>query len=89
MFGETVLCSNMMNSLHHLSKKMQYDYYYYSVKKKNRFSKWSKPEENDIVNVISEQYKVNKSRAKEYLSLLTEDDIQTLKQMNYKGGTKN
>lgn len=86
-FADTVLCANTMNQSHHLSKKMQYDYLYNCVKKKHRFSKWHKIEENESEEMIMNYYKVSRVRAKEYLTLLTEEDITHLKKLTYIGGS--
>jgi len=86
MFPDTVLCANSMNKLYNLPKKMQYDYYYGCIKKKDRFSKWIKPEENPIIDMISQYYKVNKNRAKEYLSFMSEEDIEFLNKLTNIGG---
>jgi hypothetical protein len=66
---------------------MQYDYLYNCVKKKHRFSKWHKIEENESEEMIMNYYKVSRVRAKEYLTLLTEEDITHLKKLTYIGGS--
>jgi len=43
-FSECLFHVNFMNKFHDLPKKMQYDYYFYTIKKKNRFAKWVKEE---------------------------------------------
>ena len=86
-FSDTVLCANAMNKANHLPKTMQYDYLYGCIKKKPRFGKWIKPEENILEDVLMSYYKVNRSRAREYLSMLTDEDIENLKKITNTGGT--
>lgn len=88
-FADTVMAANTMNSMHYLDKKLQYDYLYRSVKKSKRFARWIKPErEEDWENMIMEWYKVSRVRAREYLSMMTEQDKEELTAKTYIGGTK-
>jgi hypothetical protein len=88
LFADTILCANVINGLYDLPKKMQYDYYYGCIKKKNRFCKWTKPEEEPVVDMIVEYYKVNRNRAKEYISIMTPEDIENLSKITNTGGPK-
>lgn len=85
-FPDTVLCANAMNTSHHLSKKMQYDYLYTCIKRKPRFSKWIKSTEDDMEQVVMDYYKVSRTRAKEYLAMMSETDIEDFKKLTYTGG---
>jgi hypothetical protein len=38
--------------------------------------------------MVSEYYNVSKPRAREYLGLMTEEDIENLKRKTWKGGVK-
>lgn len=87
-FADTVLCANAMNTLNHLPKKMQYDYLYNCIKKKNRFSKWVKSVKTEEEEMIMNYYKISRTRAKEYLGLITEADIEKLKIITDTGGEK-
>ena len=84
-FPETVFYANRMNCVPFLDKRMQYDYYFYSITKRKRFSKWIKPEENEKINLIKEIYGYSDSKAKEVSALL---DLEILKQFVQKGGQK-
>jgi len=88
MFPDTVLCANAMNGLYDLPKKMQYDYFYSCVKKKNRFSKWLKPEQDEFLEKVMSYYNVNRTRAKEYVSFMVEEDIEIFNKMTHIGGVK-
>ena len=88
-FSDTVLAANTMNALHHIDKKLQYDYLWNTVKKRKRFSKWCKPEWNkEEEEMVSSYYTVSRSRAREYLGMMTETDKEHLQLKTNIGGVK-
>ena len=78
-FIDTILYANDMNMMAHLDNKMQYQYYMHAVPKKNRFSKWAKKDTTDI-DVITEFYKCNLTRANEILKIINKDELDLMKQ---------
>ena len=79
---------NEMNKNPHLDKKMQYDYLFYSIRKYNRnFQKWIKYKESDNIELVKEYYGVSSDKAKEVLKLLTEEQINFIKNKMDIGGT--
>jgi len=90
LFPETIFYSNDMNISQNLTEKMQYDYYYYSVRQGKRFSKWPKKlDKSDDFTLIKQFYKYNDQRALEALRILTKKDIETIRTMTEKGGVNN
>ena len=88
-FPDTAIPANTLNGLHFLDKKLQYDYLYHTVKKRKRFSKWVKPEWDEVSEIaVAEYYGVSRVRAREYLSLMTEQDKESLFKLTNKGGIK-
>lgn len=82
----TIMYANEMNLRHFLPKRLQYDYYFHSIKKYKRFFKYVKEEEQDNLDVVKEYFGYSKARAKEALSILTDDDIQYMKSKLNRGG---
>ncbi len=41
-FTDTLLYANEMNRYHFLDKRLQYEFYLNSIRKKKRFAKWAK-----------------------------------------------
>jgi len=75
-FSECLFHVNFMNKFHDLPKKMQYDYYFYTIKKKNRFAKWVKEEvESQDLKDVMEYYNYSKNKAKDVLPLLKQEDL--------------
>ena len=78
-FPDTVLAANEMNRNHHLDNRLQFDFFINIVKKKKRFSKWSKPEEISDLNVVKEYYGYSNEKAKSVLSLFTDEHLTELR----------
>ena len=87
-FHDTVLMANEMNRYHQIDKRLQFDFLINIVRKKKRFSKWLKPEENSEIEVIKEYYGYSNEKAKQAHSLLSSDQINELKKKVYKGGKR-
>lgn len=86
-FPDTLFYSNEMNSRTHLSKKMQFDFLRYSITKKKRFSKWNKKDQvTENILAICQYYKYSKAKAFAVMSLLTEQQIEDIKQSLCTGG---
>jgi len=87
-FPDTVLQSNQMNVLPSIAKKMHFDYLRLSVRQRKRFSKWLKDEESEVIDMLKQVYNYSHKTAKEVLPLLSEQDIQLLKEQTFTGGQK-
>jgi len=87
-FPDTVAVANEMNRYHQLDNKLQFHFLLNIVRKRKRFSKWAKPIEENDLEVVKEYYGYNNEKAHSVLSLLTPDQIATIKKKVYKGGRK-
>ena len=85
-FNDTILYVNEMNKNSHLDKKLQYDYYLYSVRKRKRFSKWLKNESSNDLDFIKEHFGYSNRKAKEALDILGPDGVNSLKEKYTRGG---
>jgi hypothetical protein len=85
---DAVLHANQMNELSHLDNKLQFDYYHSVLRKRKRFSKWSKPQDDETINMICSYYKCNKQIGLSYLKILTKDQLNIIRQKQQKGGVK-
>ena len=84
---QTLIFANEINKYAGLPKKLQFDFYYTGVPKGKRFNKIeskSKPEEDVIL--LKEVYNINAKQAEEYLSLLTKEQLESIKLKRIKGG---
>lgn len=87
-FHDTALLANEMNRYHHLDNKPQFDFLINTVRKKKRFSKWLKPDEAAAIEVVKEYYGYSNEKARQALTLLSEQQLNELKKRTYKGGRK-
>lgn len=85
---DTILFANEMNKLNNLFKKAQYDFYYYGLVKGKRFNKWSKADADTIntIELIKEYYNCSFKKAKEYMGILNENQLEYIKERLFKGG---
>lgn len=76
---DTVLYAQQMNMNANLDKRMQYDYLFYSVRKKKRmFQPWMKNVINPEVQAIQEYFHCSLSKAKETLNILTKEQVKEI-----------
>lgn len=85
-FQDTIMYSNEMNKNAHLINQMQFDYFLNSINKRKRFAKQSKKVVSDDANSVAKYYGYSLRRAEEVLSILTADQIKTIKQKLETGG---
>jgi len=68
---------------------MQFHYLINSIRKKKRFGgKWLSQAKLKDMDIVKEYYGFSNAKAKEALTLLTKDQIETIRNSLYKGGRK-
>lgn len=78
--ADTVMLANEMNRAHYLPPKMQYDFYYHTVRKAKRYNKWPKKiEEDPNLALVAEFYKYSMKKAREVLPLLSNEQLNYIK----------
>ena len=81
--------ANEMNSRHFLDKKMQNDFLLNTIRSRKRpFAKWAKSVKSEDIECIKQTYNLSDSKAKDVLRLLSEEQIQLLKQKIEIGGLR-
>ena len=88
---DTILYANEMNINYELEPKLQYDFFFYSIRpnKKRPYTKWIKNEkEDEDLGAISEYYGYNNQKAKAALAILSlsPTQITNIKKSLIKGG---
>lgn len=78
---DSLFVVNILNKMPNLTKKMQYDYLFYSLKKKQRFGKWHKDKiiDSENIKIIKDYYGYSDKKAIEVEKILTQDQINNLK----------
>ena len=87
-FTDTLLYANEMNRYHFLDKRLQYEFYLNSIRKKKRFAKWAKADDNDEVMMVQEYYKFSPQKAKAALNVLSSEQKNIIKH-KMENGIKN
>mgnify|MGYP001036875130 CR=1 FL=1 len=83
---DSILHANLMNQYHHLDHRPQYVFYINSLRAKKRFAKWHKKETDEDLDLVCQTYDVNVNVAREYLSLLTQEQLDLMRKKQEKGG---
>ena len=87
--SDCIMYANEMNSRHFVDKTPQYLFLLNTIRARKRsFSKWGKPENNEKIDLIREYFDYSYDKARDVLELISDDDIEKLKQLTDKGGTK-
>ena len=85
-YMDTILYANEINQYSMLDNKVQYEYYLHGIPKKKRFSKWSKKIEDEDIEVITQWYGCNYSKAAEILKIINKTTLDLIKQKLQTGG---
>ena len=82
---DTVLLSNELNINSHLDPKLQYDFFINIVRPKKRFAPWLKKEKINSPELVKEYYSYSDEKARVALKILTEDQIEYIRQRMDRG----
>jgi hypothetical protein len=88
-FSDTIFHSNELNCKWWMDKKMQYDFYRLSVRKKKRYAAWLKKETEENIAIIKQVYGYTEDKANQVLNILGPKDLDVLKQSLQTGGIDN
>ena len=85
-FQDTIMLVNEMNRLHHLDKKLQFDFLLNSIRTRKRFAPWLKANKIDDLEYVKEFYGYSNAKAKSALTILTNEQVKQIKVSLNKGG---
>tara|TARA_A100001015_G_scaffold321639_1_gene453646 strand:+ start:1695 stop:2084 length:390 start_codon:yes stop_codon:yes gene_type:complete len=87
-FPDTVLFVNEMNFNCHLDAKLQNDFLINIIRSKKRFALWLKANKLKDLEYVKEYYGYSDVKAKSALEILSDEQINTIKNRLNKGGRK-
>lgn len=87
-FEDTIGMANEMNLRANADKLLQYEFLLNTIRKRKRFSKWVKPEKNESIALIQEFYGYSRRKAEEAADMLTNEQIDEIRNKLLKGGLK-
>lgn len=85
-FPECLLYANEMNKMHHLDKKLQFQFFLNSIRPKKRFSKWLRSSKIKNLEYVKEYYGYSNEKAKQALEILNDDQLEKIKTIISRGG---
>jgi len=86
---DCILYANEMNRRHLTDKKMQYDFLLNTIRSQKRpFAKWIKSEKSEDLECIKQVFGLSNGKAREAMRLLSNEQIQQLKEQTDTGGLR-
>ena len=85
-FPDTVMLVNEINQLHHLDKRLQFDFLINSLRPRKRYTPWLKAKKLENLEYVKEYYGYNNEKAKEALDILNDEQISAINRKLDKGG---
>ena len=85
-FPDTLLYVNEMNRLHHLDKRLQFQFFLNSIRPKKRFAKWLRSSKIKNLEYVKEYYGYNNEKARQALDILDDEQIEHIKRIINRGG---
>ena len=85
-FPDTVMLVNEINQLHHLDKKLQFDFLINSLRPRKRYTPWMKAKKLKNLEYVKEYYGYNNEKARNALDILNDEQISAIKTKLNKGG---
>ena len=85
-FPDTIMLVNEINQLHHLDKKLQFDFLLNSLRPRKRYTPWLKATKLENLEYVKEYYGFGDEKAKVALDILDDDQISAIKTRLNKGG---
>ena len=85
---DCVLFVNEMNKYHFLDKDLQYYFYLNTVRKRKRFSPWLRKDKIEDLDYVKQYYGYSNEKALQVLKILSNEQINFIKQRLEIGGKK-
>ena len=85
---DCIMFVNEMNKYHFLDKDMQYEFYINILRKRKRFSPWIKKDKVSDLEIVKRYYGYSNEKATQALKILSNEQINFIKQRLDTGGKK-
>ena len=85
-FPDSLMLVNEINQLHHLDKKLQFDFLINSLRPRKRYTPWMKAKKLENLEYVKEYYGYNNEKARNALNILNDEQISSIKTKLNKGG---
>ena len=85
---DSVMFANEINKHPNLSKKLQYDFFLNSLRKRKRYSPWIRKEQIENLDLVKKYYGYSSEKAKQVLNILTKEQLSFIRDRLDTGGKK-
>ena len=85
---DSVMFANEMNKHPNLGKKLQYDFFLNSLRKRKRYSPWLRKEQIENLELVKQCYGYSNEKAKQVLNILTREQFSFIRDRLEIGGRK-
>ena len=85
---DAVMFANEMNKHPNLAKKLQYDFFLNSLRKKKRYSPWLRKEQIENLELVKKYYGYSNEKAKQVLHILTREQLSFIRDRLETGGKR-
>ena len=83
---DSILFANEMNLHHSLDKKLQYDFFINSLRKRKRFSPWLRKDKVKHIEMVRRYYGFSTAKAEQALNILTNEQLDFIYEKLNTGG---
>ena len=84
--SDMIFLVNEMNINNHLDSKLQFDFLLNSSRPRKRFAPWLKTSKIDNLDLVKEYFGYSEQKAKEALTILSDEDLEYIRSKMNKGG---
>ena len=85
---DSVMFANEMNKHPNLEKRLQYDFFLNSLRKRKRYSPWIRKEQLENLDLVKSYYGYSSEKAKQVLNILTREQLSFIRDRLDTGGKK-
>ena len=85
---DAIMFANEMNKHPNLAKKLQYDFFLNSLRKRKRYSPWLRKEQIENLELVKRYYGYSNEKAKQVLNILTREQFSFIRDRLETGGRK-
>ena len=85
---DAVMFANEMNKHPNLEKRLQYDFFLNSLRKRKRYSPWLRKEQIENLELVKRYYGYSNEKAKQVLNILTREQLSFIRDRLETGGRK-
>ena len=83
---DSLMYANEMNLNHHLDKRMQYDFFINSLRKRKRFSPWLRKDKVKNIEAVKSYYGFSTAKAEQALTILSNEQLDYIYEKLNTGG---